>query len=236
MKLKHVLLIVLLVLCIDQGLKFYIKLNFTLGEEVSIFGNWFKLHFIENSGMAFGMKFGERWGKLVLSLFRLGAVIWGLFFIKNKLIGKGYPNGLLVCAALILAGALGNLIDSILFGKIFTISTYHSPDPAQLVAWGQGYTDVFYGKVVDMLYFPLFTLTWPDWLPMIGGDTFEFFRPVFNVADAAIFIGVVSILLFQRRFLDNGDEEEMEENERIEELAEQLKSESTTEGDLEPIV
>ncbi len=207
MKLKHVLLIILGILFIDQGLKLYIKLNFALGDEVSILGSWFRLHFIENSGMAFGMKFGDRWGKLALSLFRLAAVVWGLFFIKNKLIGKGYPNGLLICAAMILAGALGNLIDSIVFGKIFTVSSYHSGEPAQLVAWGQGYADVFYGKVVDMLYFPLFTFQWPDWVPVVGGNMFEFFKPVFNVADASIFLGVVSILKFQRRFLDNGQDE-----------------------------
>ncbi len=193
----------LLILLLDQGLKFYIKLNFQLGEEVNVIGTWFRLHFIENSGMAFGMKFGDLWGKLALSLFRLAAVIWGFFFIKNKLVGKGYPNALLVCSGLILAGALGNLIDSILYAKIFTTSSYHSNAVAQMVPWGQGYGNVFYGKVVDMLYFPLFVVRWPDWLPIIGGDTFEFFRPVFNIADASIFVGVVSILLFQRRFLNN---------------------------------
>jgi signal peptidase II len=208
LKIKHVLLIVLLVLLLDQGLKIYIKLNFALGDEVNVFGSWFRLHFIENSGMAFGMNLGDRWGKLALSLFRLAAVVWGLFFIKNKLVGKGYPNGLLVCAALILAGALGNLIDSILYGKIFTISSYHSTQVSQLVPWGEGYGDVFYGKVVDMLYFPLFVFQWPDWLPIVGGNTFEFFRPVFNIADASIFIGVLSILLLQRRFLKNEEERE----------------------------
>lgn len=175
---------------------------------MNVFGTWFKLHFIENSGMAFGMKFGEDWGKLALSLFRMVAVVWGFFFIKNKLVGKGYPNALLVCAAMILAGAFGNLIDSLLYGNIFTASTYHSNAVAQLVPWGQGYAGVFYGKVVDMLYFPLFVIQWPDWVPGIGGNTFEFFRPVFNVADASIFLGVVSILLFQRSFLDMGEEED----------------------------
>lgn len=219
MKLKHVLLIVFLVLALDQGLKIYIKLHFPLGPVHDVIGTWFKLHFIENSGMAFGMKFGNNdWAKLALSLFRLAAVIWGLFFIKNKLIGKGYPNGLLVCAALILAGALGNLIDSIVFGKIFTASSvaYHGGGAAQLVPWGQGYADVFHGKVVDMLYFPLFQFTWPEWLPFVGGDPFEFFRPVFNIADASIFLGVVSILLFQKRFLDLDHKEEDKEMETIE--------------------
>ncbi len=203
MKLKHVLIIVLLILLLDQGLKFYIKLNFLLGEEVNVFGTWFKLHFIENEGMAFGMQFGEKWGKLTLSLFRMVAVVWGFFFIKNKLINKGYPNALLVCAAMILAGALGNLIDSMLYGKILTESSYHSMQVSKLVPWGQGYTGMFYGKVVDMLYFPLFTIQWPTWLPFIGGNSFEFFRPVFNVADASIFLGVASILRYQRRFLGN---------------------------------
>lgn len=211
MKIKHVVIIVLLILLLDQGLKFYIKLNFQLGEEVNVLGTWFKLHFIENSGMAFGMQFGDYWGKLALSLFRLVAVVWGFFFIKSKLVGKGYPNGLLICASMILAGALGNLIDSILYGNIFTASTYHSNAVAQMVPWGQGYAATFYGKVVDMLYFPLFVIQWPDWMPMIGGNTFEFFRPVFNVADASIFLGVISILLFQRRFLDTGEEEKVDD-------------------------
>lgn len=202
MKIKHVIFIVLAILLFDQGLKFYIKLNFQLGQEVNIFGSWFRLHFIENSGMAFGMKFGEQWGKLALSLFRLLAVIWGFFFINNKLIKKGYPNALLVFSAMILAGALGNLIDSIFYGKIFSLSSYHGTSVATLVPWGQGYGEIFYGKVVDMLYFPLFTFQWPQWIPFVGGDTFEFFRPVFNVADASIFLGVMSILLFQRLLLD----------------------------------
>lgn len=222
MKLKHVILIVFLVLFLDQGLKIFIKLNFQLGEEYQVFGTWFKMHFIENSGMAFGMKFGERWGKLALSLFRLAAVIWGFFFIKNKLVDKGYPNGLLVCSGLILAGALGNLFDSIVYGKIFTESSYHGGMPAKLVAWGQGYGDVFHGKVVDMLYFPLFTFNWPDWVPFVGGNLFEFFRPVFNVADASIFLGVVCILIFQKRLLDNGEEEIETKVEIVEEVKEDI--------------
>ena len=240
MKLKHVLLIVLLVLCIDQGLKFYIKLNFALGEEVSVLGSWFKLHFIENSGMAFGMQIGKQlWGKLLLSLFRLAAVIWGLFFIKNKLVGKGYPNGLLICAGLILAGALGNLIDSILFGEIFTASgaVFHGGSAAHIVPWGQGYGEMFYGKVVDMLYFPLFIFQWPSWVPFVGGNTFEFFRPVFNVADASIFIGVVSILLFQKRFLDNGsDKEEQLEEAILEDAVDTEDQIESIEADLDTAV
>jgi len=219
----------------DQGSKFYIKLNFALGDEVSVLGNWFKLHFIENSGMAFGMKFGQQaWAKLALSLFRLAAVVWGLFFIKNKLIGKGFPNGLLVCAALILAGALGNLIDSILYGKIFTVSSYHSGNAAELVPWGQGYADVFYGKVVDMLYFPLFTFQWPEWVPVVGGNMFEFFKPVFNIADASIFVGVVSILLFQRSFLDNGEEDT--EDPLVKDAVTIALEEEPDEEDLAPLV
>lgn len=227
-KIKHVLFIVLLVLLLDQGLKIYIKLNFVLGDEVNVLGDWFRLHFIENSGMAFGMKLGDRWGKLILSLFRLAAVVWGLFFIKNKLIGKGYPNGLLVCAALILAGALGNLLDSIFYGKIFTLSSYHSTQVSQFVPWGQGYGDVFYGKVVDMLYFPLFVFQWPDWFPIVGGNTFEFFRPVFNIADASIFIGVISILLLQRRFLKSDEEKK--------ELVEAIPQSTAVQESSEPLV
>lgn len=195
MKLKHVIGIVLLVLIIDIFSKVYVKTHFFYGEEVSVMGNWFKLHFIENEGMAFGMKFGDHYGKLFLTLFRLVAVALGFYFIQNTLIKQKYSNGLIVCASLVLAGALGNSIDSVFFGKIFTESSFHV---ARFVPWGQGYGEVFHGKVVDMLYFPILSGTYPSWVPIWGGQPFEFFRPVFNVADTAISTGVFSIFLFQK--------------------------------------
>jgi signal peptidase II len=197
-KLKHVVFIVLIVLLLDQLLKIYIKTHFSYGEEHNVIGDWFKLHFIENEGMAFGMKFGEHWGKLFLTLFRLVAVAWGFYFIQNTLIKEKYSNGLIFCASLILAGALGNSIDSVFYGKIFTESSFHV---AKWTAWGQGYTDMFHGRVVDMLYFPVLKGTYPTWFPIWGGEDFEFFRPVFNIADAAISGGVISIFVFQGKML-----------------------------------
>ena len=211
MKLKHVIYTVLVVLFLDQLLKIYIKTHFSYGEEHNVIGNWFKLHFIENEGMAFGMKFGEHWGKLFLTLFRLFAVAWGFYFIQNTLIKEKYSNGLIFCASLILAGALGNSLDSVFYGKIFTESSFHV---AKWTAWGQGYTDMFHGRVVDMLYFPVLKGTYPTWFPIWGGEDFEFFRPVFNLADAAISGGVISIFVFQGKMLSKGKtlEDEIETN------------------------
>lgn len=202
MKLKHVVGIVAGILLMDIASKVYIKTHFFYGEEIAVIGSWFKLHFIENEGMAFGMKFGEHYGKLFLTLFRLFAVAWGFYFIQNTLIKQKYSNGLIICASMVLAGALGNSIDSVFFGKIFTESSFHV---AKLVAWGQGYGELFHGKVVDMLYFPLFSGTFPIWLPIWGGEHFEFFRPVFNIADMAISIGVFTIFIFQKKLLEKNE-------------------------------
>jgi len=200
-KLKHVIFTVLIVLLLDQVLKIYIKTHFSYGEEHNVIGNWFKLHFIENEGMAFGMKFGEHWGKLFLTLFRLVAVAWGFYFIQNTLIKEKYANGLIFCASLILAGALGNSFDSVFYGKVFTESSFHV---AKWTAWGHGYTDMFHGRVVDMLYFPVLKGTYPTWFPFWGGEDFEFFRPVFNLADASISGGVIAIFVFQGKMLSKG--------------------------------
>ena len=148
MKFKHVLLTVLIVLALDQWLKIYIKTHFFYVQEINVIGTWFRLHFIENEGMAFGMKFGEDWGKVFLTVFRIVAVIWGFIFIKNTLIKEKYNGGLIFCSSLILAGALGNSIDSIFYGEIFTESSFHV---AHWVSWGQGYGTILHGKVVDML-------------------------------------------------------------------------------------
>lgn len=200
-KFKHVLLTVLFILAIDQAFKFYIKTHFHYGEEINVAGNWFRLHFIENEGMAFGMSFGGDFGKLILTIFRLVACSWGLYFIPKHLIKGGYSNGLIFCAALILAGALGNCFDSIFYGKIFTETGFHNFKPAHLVPWGQGYGELFHGRVVDMLYFPILSGHYPKWFPVVGGNEFEFFRPVFNIADAAISGGVIAIFVFQKSLL-----------------------------------
>jgi signal peptidase II len=205
-KLKHVLWVVLIILLMDQASKIYIKTHFMYNEEVNVMGSWFRLHFIENEGMAFGMKFGERYGKLFLTLFRLVAVIWGVFFIQKTLIKGKYHNGLILCSGLILAGALGNLIDSVFYAKIFTESPYHHGPLAKMVPWGQGYGELFHGRVVDMLYFPLVNGTFPAWFPIWGGQPFEFFRPVFNIADASISGGVIAIFVFQKILLRKPEE------------------------------
>ena len=157
-KYRHAVLIVLFIILIDQASKFYIKTHFYYGEEVMVLGDWFRLHFIENEGMAFGMKLSDgSAGKLILTLFRLVAVVFG-FFLLRRIVRKQYTRGAIICGTLILAGALGNLIDSIFYGLIFTESTFHI---ARLVPFGQGYGELFHGRVVDMLYFPMVDTHWP---------------------------------------------------------------------------
>lgn len=199
MKARQVIFLILLVIFADQALKFYIKLHYYAGEEHLIMGKWFRLHFVENEGMAWGWKFGGGFGKIALTLFRLVAVVWGSFLLRD-FIRKRYHRGFIICAALIYAGALGNLIDSLFYGLIFEGSSPFSQNIARLMP-KRGYAGLFHGKVVDMLYFPVITNAhYPAWLPFVGGDDFEFFRPVFNIADAAISTGVIAILVFQNRF------------------------------------
>lgn len=206
MKYRVAVLIVLLVILVDQAVKFYIKTHFFYGEEIQVLGSWFRLHFIENEGMAFGMKLSEAsTGKLLLTLFRLVAVVFG-FFLLRQLVTKGYTRGLIICGALILAGACGNLIDSMFYGLIFTDSPYCAHftaacETARLVPAGQGYGQFLHGKVVDMLYFPLIQTTLPEWVPFRGGEAFEFFEPVFNIADASISVGVLVLVFFQKRLV-----------------------------------
>ena len=197
MKYKHLLLIIFSILLIDQIIKIYIKTHFYLGEEVHVAGNWFQLYFIENEGMAFGMKIMDSpAGKVILTLFRLVAVILGFIWLKKLLI-QGYSKGLLVCASFILAGAAGNLIDSLVYGMIFTESDYDVV--ARMVPWGSGYGSFLHGRVVDMFHFPLIDTTWPQWVPGLGGKPFRFFEPVFNLADACISVGVIVLLIFQKK-------------------------------------
>lgn len=183
----------------DQALKIYVKTHFHAGESHSIIGNWFRLYFIENEGMAYGWKFGGEWGKMVLTLFRLAAVIFGIFYIR-KIIQKKYHSGFIICAALIFSGALGNLIDSMFYGIIFEDSTMYAYNVAKIFP-KHGYAGFLHGKVVDMLYFPIIrNAHFPAWVPVWGGEDFEFFRPIFNLADASISTGIITILVFQKRF------------------------------------
>ena len=204
-----IILIVLLVLMIDQGLKVWIKTHFSYGQEISMLGlSWAKLHFVENNGMAFGLSLGGFYGKLALSLFRLIAVAILSYYI-HLLIKANAKMGLLTSFALILAGAVGNIIDSAFYGMIFSDS-YHG-HTAILFPEGGGYAGFLHGKVVDMLYFPLFSGHFPEWLPFWAGEQFLFFRPVFNIADMSITIGVLSIILFYRNFFSSHDKKKGEE-------------------------
>ena len=197
------LIIVFAVLIADQLLKLWVKTNMTYGEEFGILGlSWARIHFVENEGMAFGISFGGSGGKLALSLFRLVAVAF-LIYILHGLIKAREKRGLIVCFALILAGALGNILDSAFYGLIFSESSYHG-SAAELFPEGGGYAPFLFGRVVDMFYFPMIDTILPEWMPFWGGDRFQFFKPVFNVADSAISVGVISMLLFHRDFLRTG--------------------------------
>ncbi len=200
MKRKYIALLIVGLLVIDQIVKIIIKTNMTLGESIHVFGSWFEIYFIENEGAAFGMSLGGSYGKLILSLFRLVAVgIIGWYI--NYLWKKKAPTGILVGISLILAGAMGNIIDSAFYGLVFSESTYTTV--ATAFPPGGGYAGFLHGKVVDMLHFPLFTIhdvpSWLGWLT--GGDgEFTFFAPVFNIADSYISIAVFYLALFQWRY------------------------------------
>jgi signal peptidase II len=198
MKGRTIILIIFLVVFFDQALKIYIKTHYSLEEYHFVFGKWFRLFFIENEGMAYGWKLGGNGGKMILTLFRLCAVIFGVWYIRDMIRKKSHP-GLLLCASLIFAGALGNLIDSMFYGLIFENSGIYYV--ASLFPKGGGYAGFLHGNVVDMLYFPVIRDAHiPFWVPIIGGNDFEFFRPIFNIADASISIGVISLLVFQKKF------------------------------------
>jgi signal peptidase II len=196
---RFVILLIVLVVIADQALKIYVKTHFYLGESHNIIGNWFRLYFIENEGMAYGWKFGGNWGKLILTLFRLFAVIFGVFYLKRIIRQKDHA-GFIICVALIFAGALGNLIDSMFYGLIFQDSSMYSNNIAKIFPL-HGYAGFLHGKVVDMLYFPIIRdAHFPSWIPFVGGQEFDFFRPIFNISDAVISIGIITILVFQKRF------------------------------------
>lgn len=203
------ILIIFSVILIDQILKFWVKLNMNYGENFGIMGlSWARIHFIENEGMAFGMQFGGKWGKILLSIFRLAAA-GILVYVLHILIKNKEKVGLIVSVALIFAGAFGNIIDSALYGLIFSES-YYGSGLATLFPEGGGYAPFLMGHVVDMLYFPLIETTLPEWIPIKGGQEFLFFRPVFNIADSAITIGVLNLLLFNRSIFKK-DEKAKEE-------------------------
>lgn len=188
-------IIIFVVLILDQVLKIWVKTHFYLGEDYHI-TDWFQLVFVENNGMAFGMQFI---GKLFLSLFRIVAVSLLVWYLVTVCRRRNTPAGYVACLALITAGAAGNIIDSLFYGLIFNDPL--PPAVATLFPEGGGYAPLFYGRVVDMFYFPLFTFTWPDWVPGVGGGEFLFFQPVFNLADAAISVGIIVLIIFYGRYL-----------------------------------
>ena len=178
------------IIVIDQIVKIWIKTHFYLNEDYEVFP-WFHIHFIQNNGMAFGM---ELFSKYALTFFRLGLFGFLVWYIMRLCKAARVPYGYLVSVSLIAAGAFGNIVDCVIYGEIFT--NPYPPEVASFVPWGEGYGSIFQGLVVDMFYFPLFSFYWPDWMPFVGGRLFSFFDPVFNVADAAISVGMLSLLIF----------------------------------------
>ncbi len=190
---------VAIVLIIDQLLKIYVKTNIEYGQGFDLLGlSWAKMHFVENEGMAFGLSYGGTAGKYALSIFRI-LMVGLLGYLLFGLIKENQSKWLIFSFALIVAGAIGNILDSIFYGLIFSASRFHG-GLAEFVEFGTGYAPVLQGKVVDMLYFPMIDTILPEWLPIWGGERFEFFQPVFNIADSAICVGVTCILLFHRSF------------------------------------
>jgi signal peptidase II len=202
-------LIALIVIMLDQASKLLVHHNMYLHEEVNVIGEWFKLHYLLNPGMAFGIRWESEFGKLALTLFRIVAM-FGISYYMITMVKKKAHNGFIICLALILGGAIGNVIDSTFYGVYLNNAPVDSP------------TKWFHGQVIDMLYFPLFNFYWPEWVPFKGGEYFEFFSPVFNIADSSIFIGVATILLSQKRFFADQFEEAPTASTQQEETGEQV--------------
>lgn len=189
-----------------------------IGQEYHVFGNWFIIHYTENNGMAFGMEFSGGYGKLFLSIFRIIAVAiigWYLYSLTKK---KETSLGLIISISLIFAGAVGNIIDSAFYGLLFSDSDTYSTQAAQFLPSGGGYSSFLHGRVVDMFYFPILHGHFPHWFPIWGGEPYEFFRPVFNLSDSSITIGVLILIIFQKKFFHKTAKENKEEKPGVEEI------------------
>jgi len=202
-KFQKALLLAIILLVIDQIIKVWIKTNMTLGENIIIFGDWAKIHFTENKGMAFGMQFGGEIGKLLLSLFRIAAII-GIIWYLYDISKKKFSGIAIFSISLVLAGATGNIFDSAFYGVIFSESTFYQE--AVFMPEAGGYAKFLHGSVVDMFYFPMIRTTYPEWVPFFGGSSLEFFRPVFNFADSCISVGVALIIIFRKKFIPKQEE------------------------------
>lgn len=189
------LLVIFLVLLADQSLKFWVKTHMYLGQEFPVIGSWFIIHFVENPGMAFGLEFGGGYGKLLLSVFRIAAVI-AIGYYLTLMIKQHAKTIFVIALSFIFAGAIGNIVDSVFYGVLFSSSDFRI---AQFLPAEGGYGTLLHGKVVDMLYFPIVKGNFPEWFPLYGGEDFEFFRPVFNLADSSITVGVTLIIIFQKK-------------------------------------
>jgi signal peptidase II len=203
-------IVILFVLLLDQTSKVIVKTQMTLGQNIQVIGDWFNIYFIENEGMAFGMQFSGEYGKLILSIFRIIAVIFIGWYIHKLVLQKAH-RGLIVCVSLIMAGALGNILDSAFYGLLFSESYFSQT--AEFLPEDGGYATFLHGRVVDMLYFPIIRSNFPEWFPFRGGQEFIFFRPVFNLADSAITTGVLILLVFQKKFFDSVKKTEPNETE-----------------------
>lgn len=201
-----IILLVVLLLVIDQVIKILVKTNMTLGQSIHVFGDWFQIYFVENNGMAFGMQFGATFGKLLLSVLRVALVVFIFLYIRKLLKRPATPMGVLVGLAAILCGALGNIIDSLFYGLIFSQST--ATQVATMFPAGGGYESFLFGKVVDMFYFPIIDTDLPSWFPIWGGQHIIFFRPIFNFADSCITVGAIYLLIFHWRFFGKKPETE----------------------------
>lgn len=195
---KKITIFVILLLVIDQVSKILVKTNMTLGQSINVLGDWFQIYFVENIGMAFGMSVGGTIGKLLLSIFRIGLATAIFIYIKKLLKKDDVPTGVLFGLAAIMCGAIGNIIDSLFYGLIFSESGF--TQVATLFPAEGGYAGLFFGKVVDMLYFPIIDTTLPDWMPIWGGKPFLFFSAIFNFADSCITVGAFYLVIFHWRF------------------------------------